>query len=599
LFNSRNIKYKKPFGAIAVGENVEINFPIPDNLSAIGVVMWIRCADIKFSIALKKASTKKICRIFKTKFTLPTAGIYFYRFEIETTDGIRYVGHNGNGIALIGEWLHEWQLTVFDKEYNTPEWVKGGLIYHIFVDRFSRIEDDKIPRFGYLKSWYEDLTIADWDGVYRANDFYGGNIKGIISKLDYLKELSVTAIYLSPIFQSSSNHRYDIGNYLNIDPLFGDEQEFRKLIDLSSKKGIAVILDGVFNHTGADSIYFNKFSHFPTLGAYQSPISKYFSWYNFTEYPDKYDCWWGITVVPSIKRECLDFQNFIAGDGGVIEKWTQMGVKGWRLDVVDELSSRFVKEIRRKVKSIDNDVALIGEVWEDASTKVSYDEEREYFLGKELDGVMNYPFRSAIIDYITKMDDKKFINDVMTITENYPAQALECCMSLIGTHDTTRIINILSEVHPSPDKSMRLGYRLSYREYRLGKSRVKLAAVLQYFLPGIPTIYYGDEVGMQGFDDPINRRPMTFGGDADLLDHYKKLGAIRKRFKDSFRSSLQIESLSNGAISITRGRIIAKINPTSEEISISDDVEDLLTRDNFADIPPMTAIIHMIDNPQN
>ncbi|MDR0697301.1 MAG: glycoside hydrolase family 13 protein [Christensenellaceae bacterium] len=589
LYNSREIKYKKPFGAVRVGEKIEITFPVPEELNHSAVIINIRQKEVVKRLKLKPVKNEN--NLYKIIFSLETTGIHLYRFEITTSDGIKYCGHDGNNKAMIGEWLPEWQLTVYSRDYKTPEWLKGGIIYHIFPDRFARVEDDKTPRFGHLKSWYEDLTIEDWDGVYRANDFYGGNIKGIITKLDYLMELSVTAIYLSPIYKAFSNHRYDIGDYMSVDPLFGDEDEFKQLIRECEARGIGVILDGVFNHTGVDSIYFNMYGHYDSIGAYQSPSSRYYDWYTFYEYPDKYACWWGIQVVPSIKRDSQDFQEFIAGENGVMDKWQKLGIKGWRIDVVDELTSDFVKKIRRKAKESENDIAIIGEVWEDASNKISYSEEREYLFGNELDGVMNYPFRNAIINYLLDNNVTAFYNAVMTIIENYPIESLDCCMTLIGTHDTTRIINVLSETKPSKDKLMRLGYRLNYKEFKLGRDRVKLASTIQYFLPGVPVIYYGDEIGMQGFDDPINRRPMSFGNENELSQHYKKLGILRTEYKENFKGTFKIERFSDNCIALVRDRLIAYINPTLNEIKLPASKEDLITGKSIEIIPPITAII--------
>ena len=181
---------------------------------------------------------------------------------------------------MIGD-LPDWQLTVYDKSFVVPDTIKGGVIYHIFADRFAHAGKDVQPRYGYLKKWGEKVTVREPDGSYRANDFFGGNFKGITGKLDYLASLGVTEIYLSPIFESSSNHRYDTGDYMKIDPLLGTEDDFRELITQARKRGIGIILDGVFNHSGADSVYFNQLGHYDSVGAYQSKDSPYYDWYYF------------------------------------------------------------------------------------------------------------------------------------------------------------------------------------------------------------------------------------------------------------------------------------------------------------------------------
>ena len=338
-----------------------------------------------------------------------------------------------------------------------------------------------------------------------------------------------------------------------------------KYLAEAEKYGISIILDGVFNHTGADSIYFNKFDTYPEKGAYQSKDSKYYDWFTFQDFPEVYDCWWGCTVVPTVSRKAKTFQDFIAGEGGVIEKWTTLGVKGWRLDVVDELSTPFVRAIRQSAKHVDDEIAVIGEVWEDASTKESYGEKRTYFLGKELDGVMNYPFRTAIIEAILKKDGIAFKNAVYDIMENYPKQALDCCMGLVGTHDTIRILNVLAEVKIPATKQEKLDYVLTQEEYEKGVRRVKLASALQFFLPGVPTVYYGDEIGMDGFEDPINRRPYAWDNpNLELLAHYQMLGEIHKEFG---LEDCEINAL-KGIVEIKRGDYYLTVDLQKESFKI-------------------------------
>lgn len=536
LFNSRDIRYKTPFGAVNARRTVHIVFPVREDYASKGVALFLRRNDHISRYDMHFSSMCDGYSVFELDFCAEREGTYYYRFEIYGfDDSVRYVGKGADGKAIIGEWLPEWQLSVCQNGYVTPEDFKGGVVYHLFCDRFSKVGEDKKPRFGVLKKWDEDVTVADPDGVFRANDFYGGNFAGIAEKLDYLSDLGVTSIYLSPVFESSSNHRYDTGDYMKTDFLLGDEEEFRKLIKKAEEKGIGIILDGVFNHTGADSKYFNKFSHYDGVGAYQSKDSPYYDWYTFYEFPDEYNCWWGITVVPTVARDAKGYRELIAGKNGVIEKWTAMGVKGWRLDVVDELAESFVKEIRKRVKESDPDAVVIGEVWEDASNKYSYGEEREYFRGEDLDGVMNYVFKEAILDFVTGEDGSVFAERIMEIVENYPKQALDCCFTLIGSHDTVRAINRLASAYGGETKQARRDYRLSAEEYERGKKALILASAIQFFLPGVPSIYYGDEIGMQGFEDPINRRPFDWNGiDEELLAHYKKLGAYRKEHREKF-----------------------------------------------------------------
>ncbi|HKL73751.1 MAG TPA: glycoside hydrolase family 13 protein [Clostridia bacterium] len=579
LYNPLFETYKTPFGAVATCQRVDICFPVKNDVKAEKVFLLIRSTSFFMRIELEYTNTVNEYDNFCGHFNLEDAGTYFYRFEI--TKGIHtlFVGKDTNGQAIIKDWMPEWQLTVYNAGYTTPDTIKGGVVYHIFADRFCKLGTMPEPRYGVKKKWNDEVTIMDIDGTYRANDFYGGNFRGIQSKLDYLKDLGVTYIYLSPIFESNSNHRYDTADYTKVDSLLGSEKEFQMLIDTAKAKGISIILDGVFNHTGADSIYFNRFGHYDSIGAYKSKNSQYYDWYTFQEFPDKYDCWWGITVVPTINRKATGYQELIAGKQGIINKWQSMGVKGWRLDVVDELSSEFVEKIYDCIKENDPEAVLIGEVWEDASTKYSYGEERKYFHGNELDGVMNYVFKEAILEYVTKNDAEAFINKVMSIVENYPKQSLDTSLSLIDSHDTFRAINALAEVDlTNLTKEDRLKYRLFEYQYNKGKARLLIASLLQYFLPGVPSVYYGDEIGMEGFEDPINRRPFAWDDiDYEILAHYRFLGTLRKKYRQNFIGSIKITTLDN-MICIDRDGLMMIAN-TGDKKSLDKAYYDINTKE--------------------
>ena len=356
------------------------------------------------------------------------------------------------------------------------------------------------------------MYIKDKEGNITRWDFYGGNLKGIINKLGYLKKLGVSIIYLSPVFESSSNHKYNTGNYKNIDPMFGDEEIFKELIDKANAKGISIILDGVFSHTGADSIYFNKFNNYDSKGAYDNEDSPYRNWYTFDDSKVGYKCWWGVNDLPDINELEPTYMDYIINDeNSVFNKWTKMGVKGWRLDVVDELPDKFVTEFKRELKSTENDTVLVGEVWEDASNKVSYSQRRKYLLGKQLDSVMGYPFRKEILSFLNGEIASYQINDAyMSIKENYPPESFKSNLNLIGTHDVKRIKTELNE-----DKDM-----------------VKLAVLAQMTFEGVPYIYYGDEAGLSGGVDPDNRRTYPWKNeDNDMIDFYRNSIQTRHRIK--------------------------------------------------------------------
>lgn len=553
-FNSRKIECKSPYGAVKCGEKLSLHFPIASWVSVDKMYVFIRLGDVSTPVEMRFEKSENGFSVYTADYVFDVAGIYYYRFEMRNRDGVWYYGRGENGESVCGENLPEWQLTVYKSSYKTPDFAKGNIIYHVFVDRFNRADGVKTKRkYRLHESFSESPEVVSADGKYYADDFFGGNFNGIREKLDYLEELGVGIIYLSPIFKAYSNHRYDTGDYLKVDELLGTEDDFKRLLDAAHEKGMKIILDGVFNHSGADSLYFNKFGTYDSLGAYQSKSSPYYDWYYFKKFPDEYACWWGCDNVPDLNKSNKDYRALVFGKNGVVEKWQKLGADGWRLDVVDELPIDFVNLLIKKIKSVNKDALVIGEVWEDASTKVSYGELRPYLLGDQLDGTMNYPFMNAIIAYVRDGDEKFFKDTVQSILENYPKETVYCLMNSLGTHDTVRIINALSDVHAHGwSKTHKLGYKLPDSEYEKAKKKLYLASVLQFTLPGIPSIFYGDEAGLQGFDDPINRRPYPWGSeDKEILAHYKKLGRIRRENRAVFSGGFNMRD-ENGLVAYER-----------------------------------------------
>lgn len=553
-FNSRKIECKSPYGAVKCGEKLSLHFPIASWVSVDKMYVFIRLGDVSTPVEMRFEKSENGFSVYTADYVFDAAGIYYYRFEMRNRDGVWYYGRGENGESVCGENLPEWQLTVYKSSYKTPDFAKGNIIYHVFVDRFNRADGVKTKRkYRLHESFSESPEVVSADGKYYADDFFGGNFNGIREKLDYLEELGVGIIYLSPIFKAYSNHRYDTGDYLKVDELLGTEDDFKRLLDAAHEKGMKIILDGVFNHSGADSLYFNKFGTYDSLGAYQSKSSPYYDWYYFKKFPDEYACWWGCDNVPDLNKSNKDYRALVFGKNGVVEKWQKLGADGWRLDVVDELPIDFVNLLIKKIKSVNKDALVIGEVWEDASTKVSYGELRPYLLGDQLDGTMNYPFMNAIIAYVRDGDEKFFKDTVQSILENYPKETVYCLMNSLGTHDTVRIINALSDVRAHGwSKTHKLGYKLPDSEYEKAKKKLYLASVLQFTLPGIPSIFYGDEAGLQGFDDPINRRPYPWGSeDKEILAHYKKLGRIRSENRAVFSGGFNMRD-ENGLVAYER-----------------------------------------------
>lgn len=458
-------------------------------------------------------------------------GLYFYYFRI----GDEYFGcgrlRNGEFMPQVS--LACWQITVFDEAYHTPAWMKGGVMYQIFPDRFYRAEGDYPVRSG-------KILREDWGGLpsYRPNssgkvlnnDFFGGNLNGVTEKLDYLRSLGVTVLYFNPIFEAYSNHRYDTGDYLKIDPLLGTDADLDRLVAEAEKRGIRIILDAVLNHTGSDSRYFNKYGTYDSLGAYQSQDSPYADWYRFSHFPDQYDSWWGIDTLPAVNENSSSYQEFVFGENGVLHHWLRRGIGGYRLDVADELPDFFLEKLRCVVKEASADAVIIGEVWEDASNKIAYSERRKYLQGGELDSVMNYPLKDAIIGFVKSGKTSQLRETLFMLMDNYPKETLDCLMNILGTHDTARILTVFGGKECS-DKDEMATIFLSESEKAAAKRKVMMAAVLQFTLPGVPCIYYGDENAMEGHRDPFCRRCFDWlHTDEELLAFYRKLGALRRKF---------------------------------------------------------------------
>ncbi|MBR7186294.1 MAG: glycoside hydrolase family 13 protein [Clostridia bacterium] len=463
-------------------------------------------------------------------------GLFFYYFTLENGTCL---GRGRLRRAEICKKPESWQVTVFDEAFTTPEWFKGGVMYQIFPDRFAKEGDYPIAPHKILRSdWGGQPTFRpNQFGKVLNNDFFGGNLNGICSKLEYLAELSVSTIYLNPIFEAYSNHRYDTGDYMKIDALLGTEEDFSALCKEGAKKGIRIVLDGVFNHTGEDSRYFNKYGRYESLGAYQSKNSPYSNWYTFRSFPDSYESWWGIETLPAINEQEPSYQEFIFGENGVLKTWLGRGASGYRLDVADELPGSFLQGLRAAVKEKNPEALIIGEVWEDASNKISYEVRRQYLQGYELDSVMNYPLKDAIINFVRTGSTAQLLETIAMLLDNYPKAVVDCLMNSLSTHDTPRILTVLGGKELATKEEMSIE-KMSEEERALAKTKLRMAATLQYTLPGVPCLFYGDEVGVEGYMDPFCRACFPWNDiDESLRAFFVRLGEIRTKivpevFKD-------------------------------------------------------------------
>lgn len=540
LYDSWNKNYKSKFGAIMRNEPCTFTIRVPKSvvLDSNPVIVFFRSGfkERFVSMHVCEDACDEQMTAYSATYSAKYAGVHYYYFSY-ISEGVRHFIKRSDCHESAVDHGDLFQLTVYDDNFATPEFLKGGILYQIFPDRFCKsgevhedVPSDRVLRddWGGTPYYRPDANGHVWN-----NDYFGGDLEGIRSKLPYLKELGVTCIYLTPIFESHENHRYNTANYRKVDPLLGTNRDFQRLCSEARRMGVSVILDGVFSHTGADSVYFNKFNRYDSVGAYNSKDSPYADWYTFDEYPDVYEAWWGIDTLPNVRENEPSYTEYICGDEGVLRYWLSLGAAGFRLDVADELPDEFLENLNKSVKGYDENRIIIGEVWEDASNKESYGVQRRYLLGSQLDSVMNYPFRSAILDFVKGGSAFDFRNRVMTIVENYPKPAVDVLMNFVSTHDVERAItNLGGESCEGKRKDWMAERWLTPDQYELGKNRMKCAMVLQFFLPGVPCIYYGDEVGMQGYKDPFNRRCYPWdGGDADLQEFTKLLAEIRKSTK--------------------------------------------------------------------
>ena len=541
--NSRDSFYRSPFGAVICLSTIVLRlFVAADEIpKAVKLSYSFKCretiANMVFVHQLLGGS------VYEAEIKAPDeTGLIWYYFLVETNRDKFFYGNNASNLGGIGEIYKltppPYQITIYKSGYMTPSWFKNSVMYQIFPDRFHKGSLDS------FSSGRKDIIKRNWDdkpfykseqfgGTYLANDFFGGNLQGILEKLPYLASLGIDVLYLNPIFEAYSNHKYDTADYENVDPMFGDNALFQALCASAKQYGISVLLDGVFNHTGSDSKYFNKENKYETLGAYQSKDSKYYKWYQFKKYPDDYLCWWGVKTLPVTDENEPTFVDYIlTSEAAIIKKWLLLGSSGWRIDVADELPDAFIKLMRSQVKSVNEQAVLIGEVWEDASNKTSYNQQKEYLFGEEFDSIMNYPLRNAIINYICgKTDAAMFNSELMSLAENYPEEAFYSMMNMLSTHDVVRILTILGDApeYTSLSQDAKADFSLDVEKLNLAKCRLKLAILLQMALPGVPCIYYGDEAGMQGYGDPFNRGTYPWGNeDVEILNWYKWAINLRK-----------------------------------------------------------------------
>ena len=551
-FLSRDVRYKQPYGAVPAGTRVNFALrPLRSGGFSEGMLIayFESRNEERLEIPMEWRGMEGDRDVFAV--VLPTGdyvGLVWYSFRLTGLDGRR-------------EELGPYQLTVYDGSERVPAWFGEGMTYQIFPDRFrrSRIPDPAGMVGGRTvhQGWEEEPVYRpDERGEVRNRDFFGGDFRGVLEKLPYLQDLGVETLYFCPVFEAPENHRYGTGDYEKIDPMLGTEEDFRVLCEAAHRLGIRVMLDGVFNHQGFVSRYFNGDGSYGSGGAAQSQDSPYYKWYNFSHWPDKYDSWWGIYSLPAVNESEPSYRDYIfGGENAIVRRWLRAGADAWRLDVADELPDDFVHGVHRAARETNPEAVVIGEVWEDGSNKIAYGVRRKHILGGHCDGLMNYPFRNALLAYLMGGDAAHFRDAMEAFRENYPPFAWRSAMNFLGTHDTPRILTLLGVGSDGQDhdKDWRSAYRMTEGQYLLGRTRLMLGALVLFAFPGSPTVYYGDEAGMEGFEDPFNRRTFPWGKEDQALQAwYRALGKARRELAPLRRGELFWERAEGRLLSFRR-----------------------------------------------
>ncbi|MBP3300993.1 MAG: glycoside hydrolase family 13 protein [Clostridia bacterium] len=608
LFDSRDPFYRYPTGAVPAGTAIGLSLLIPRGECPLSVSVWFsRDGSPAEEIQLTFAENIRQYQRWAATVTPNRTGVFWYTFRIKTSRGEQVYGRDAKNRPVCGRANPSaWQITSYDPALKIPKGWTGGTFYQIFPDRFFRAGKQVRPAGKEYATFRKSGELPNWkrepNGDLDTTDFFGGNLKGIEKKLDYLQDLGITALYLNPIFEARTNHRYDTSDYTKIDPILGTEKDFQSLCAAAHKRGIKIMLDGVFSHTGDDSIYFNSFGTYPEQGAYQSKESPYYPWYKFKKWPDDYEAWWGIKQLPEVDESNPEYQEFIAGKEGILRHWLKAGADGWRFDVADELPDDFLDVAHKAIKEENPDALFIGEVWEDASNKEAYGTRRRYLLGDQLDSVMNYVIKDSVLAFVLTGDSEAFAERMGGLLENYPPCALHCAMNLIGTHDTPRVLTTLTGKALPKDPQAQLEMAFTPQEREEALARLTVADVLMFTLPGIPSVYYGDEAEMWGGHDPLNRQFYPWGREnKDLQALVRKLAHLRKNYPVFKEGDLEILFANQGLVLYRRRdgvhtsvTVAINASQTEKTIDLGTDRTDLLTgkkRKAKTALAPMEAII--------
>jgi glycosidase len=549
-FDSRSALYKQPFGAVPAGTTVRFSVAARPGVAALTLVVEKRLLegnqDKLGYTEVARAPMRKGPQGWQARYRFADKAVYGYWFEARI-GGQTYALHNNNdsiawtrergsgGLGVVSAMpasvkpIRRFRQTVYDPAFKVPDWAADAVYYQIFPDRFRNGDPRNDPRPGvdryqagtvelhtnWLDKPWRPSTGDGSDSLY-SNDFYGGDIAGIVDKLDDLRDLGVNTLYITPMFKAASNHKYDTADFLNIDPAFGSNEDFSRLTREAARRGLRVIPDTSLNHTGSDSIYFDRYGNHGSNGAFEggrvNPGSPYAGWFRFDTAqasPDRQYKGWGGPELPEIDKTSPDFRRFAyRAPDSVMKRWLDRGAAGWRMDVAPWVPDDFWREWRTAVKQHRPDAMTIAETWFDAS---------KYLLGDMFDSTMNYIFRNAVLDYAAGGAAGPFVAQMELMREAYPPQAFQALMNLVSSHDVARALHVLGWEDEKADAAT----------VARAKQRLKLATFIQMTHPGAPCIYYGDEVGVTGGADPYNRAPYPWpdlGGQPDT--------ALRATFRD-------------------------------------------------------------------
>ena len=585
-YDSRDTAYKSPYGAMTTGQKARFSLTAPPGVTAATLVVETRRLEgnqdvIEYLDPVKVPMTRTKdgdLERWSGSYRLDAKAVYGYYFEL-TIGGQQYVYENNNdsiywttergsfGVGQIAfapsdpKQVRRYRQTIYDPNFTVPDWAQDAVYYYIFPERFRNGDTSNDPKPGsatYLggpiefhNNWLDkpyvpgnaDGSTTD-DNTYN-NDFFGGDLAGIIEKLDYLKNLGVNTLYINPIFEAGSNHKYDTADYKKVDNSFGTNEDVSRLTSEAKSRGIRVILDTSLNHTGSDSVYFDRYANFPETGAFEGAkiqsSSPYADWYTFfpdKTQPDQQYTGWGGPTLPEL-TESDSFKAFAFGKpDSVMKTWLDRGTAGWRMDVAPWVSDQFWREWRTAIKEHRPDALTVAETWFDSS---------KYFLGDEFDTTMNYIFRNAVIDYANGRNAKQAYQSIELIREAYPPQAFYALMNLLSTHDVARTLNELGDTDTSTPAQV-----------GQAKARFRLAVLFQMTFPGAPAVYYGDEVGVTGGADPLNRGTYPWadkGGKPDtaMLADFEKMIGLRNENEVLKRGSIDAPlQLDENIIVLTR-----------------------------------------------